>query len=311
MQEPTLLYVSDDPETFQSHGRLFNGPIADGAVVRVLFDHVNGTSVPVRLVAAIISTSKVGAIALLGGSAGPAPNFMTVGHLATYRFLVAHETVPGGATSIHSVGTNGYALADAILHPGECMAGIFDIAASGGPFDLRIFACDPGHDMLSVYNVLPELSPSELQRRGIYVLPPSTMVTAFPYEGTAVSFEVGANDVTLPRAAIDTSPHAAPHKGEYGVLKRFTSTIAVPGGSLFMCPRGSSATGTFIVNGNPLQSHAVPVDKTIHIASAFAGNLTLVTMADINSSYPVRFTIGPNDDNIASAGSTNSPVYVT
>ncbi|MBD5656696.1 MAG: hypothetical protein IAI50_16175 [Candidatus Eremiobacteraeota bacterium] len=310
MQEPTLLYVSDDPETFRSHGRLFSGPIADKAVVRVLFDHVNGADVPIRLVAAIVGTANVGAIALLGGLAGPDTNFMGVGHLATYRFLVAHETVPGGAVSIHSVDVNGYALVDVVLKPGECIAGIFDIAASGGPFDLRIFACDPGHDTLSVYDILPDLPPSELQRRGIYMLPGSTMAAPVPWDGTAVSFEIGSDGGSLPRATIDANPNAEAHKGEYGVLKRFTSAIGANGGSLYMCPRGAAATGTFIVNGRVLQCHAVDADQTIEIATTTGGSFTLVTMPDINSTYPVRFTLGPSDETIAAAGSEGSPVYV-
>jgi hypothetical protein len=311
MQEPTLLYVSDDPETFTTHGRLFNGPIADGTVARVLFDHVNGADIPIRLVVALVNTSGVGSIALLGGLAGPDKNFMAVGHLATYRFLVAHETVPGGAISNHSVNTHGYALVDVVLQPGECSAGIFDIGANGGPFDLRVFACDPGHDTLSVYDMLPDLPSSDLQRRGIYVLPGSTMAAAYPYDGTPVSFEIGANGATLPRAKIDPNPEGAPHKGEYGVIKRFTSSLGAPGGSLYMCPRGAAATGTFIVNGRVLQCHTVSVDNTIQIASSPGAELALVTMPDINSSYPVRFTIGPPDETIVKAGGNDSPVYLS
>lgn len=85
MSEPTLLYVSDDPERFTQHGRLFHAPLpTDGSTIRFLFDHVNNAGAPMRMMAGVYNGgSSPASVSVLGGCAGPDPNGMNVGHLAT------------------------------------------------------------------------------------------------------------------------------------------------------------------------------------------------------------------------------------
>src|ERR1700723_1125623 len=169
MNDASLLYVSDCPESFYSHGRLFHGPItANGNVIRLLFDHVNRTTVPMRVMVGVVNTDgTAGSIDVRGGCAGPDGNFMGVGHTATARYIAA--VAQNSVTSV-AVPANGYAsIFSATVSPLQCVAGIYDIDCgnSGFAYEVRVIACDPANTF-DAYDVLPESPDDGKSRRGVF-----------------------------------------------------------------------------------------------------------------------------------------------
>jgi hypothetical protein len=260
MNQATLLYVSDDPEPFTQHGRLFHAQLpSDGRVARILFDHVNAMATPMRLVAAIVNTGGAPAsIDVSGGSGGPDTNGMEAGHAATQRFFQARYSANGGV-STHTVPPGGaYQIANAVLKPNECCTGLYDVDPHGSDgLEVRVIACDPSHPDISAYDVLPEAPMTVHERRGVYVIP-GAAEQVLDYDGATVTFPIG--NLTYPRdQQLDPVPHAGPLKGEYGVLKRIVCNVRNGGGAaMYQTPRAGAATGTYYLDSKVLASHAVP-----------------------------------------------------
>lgn len=317
MNDPTLLYVSDDPESVTSHGQLFAARVPAWRVVRFLFDHVNQSAVPLRIICAVANTANTNALfSLLGACAGPDSNGMKVGHAATLRFLKSKEFVKGGAVSRHVVAPGrAYMLADFVVPIRACVAGIYDIAADPGTqLELRAFACDPTHDAASVWSLLPQSAASQKQRRGVFDVAGSDAPTALSYTGAAINASIGL--VPLSRDPTYDPYGGVDYKGDYGVLRRLDARISVPiarSVSLYQSADGGNATATFIVDGRVLESSQIAPGSLYKVATydfPAAGTVTsaIITMAEINSSYPFKLTLAADDPAVANAGSAGSPV---
>jgi len=311
MEDAALLYVSDCPETFKGHGILFRAPLPqDGRVARLLFDHVNGTGTPMRVLVGIVSTGGAGSVTTLGGSGGPDPNFIAVGHAATLRFIQMREA---GTSKDNALPANGAVmLADMTLKPNDCAAGIYDIAADGQGYSLVVAACDPSSDSAAVFAALPAAPDDGKSRRGVFDITGSAAAQPIVYAGMCSTFEFGTQ--TFPRTDLD--PYQGPdHKGEYAVLRRFTCSLSGDGAaSLYQSARAGTSTATYVVDGKVLASHAIPAGPrskiaTFTLAAGQPKTLTLETMAEANSSYPFQLSFDADDPQLAEAGTGNSPVY--
>ncbi|MGP8100680.1 MAG: hypothetical protein ACLQHL_07955 [Candidatus Cybelea sp.] len=314
MDDASLLYVSDCPESFTAHGRLFYAPLAaDGNVIRLLFDHVNRTTSSMRVMVGVFNTDgTASSIVVRGGSGGPDGNFMGVGHTATEQYVAA--VAQNSITSI-AVPANGYAsIFDATLAPLQCVAGIYDIDCgnSGVAYEVRVIACNPVSGFDS-FDVLPEAPDDGKSRRGVFDITNSAQPQPIAYSGAATPFAIGA--LTFPRAPID--PYAGPqHQGEYGVLCRFDCTLQGTGAVwLYQSARGGAATATYLVNGTLLASHSIPAGPRSKVASfqLVAGqpqSVQIVTVAEINSSYPLQLSFDTDDSTLADARTEDSPIYL-
>jgi hypothetical protein len=313
MDDASLLYVSDCPESFPAHGRLFHAPlVATGGVIRLLFDHVNKTATSMSVMVGVVNTDgTASSIEVRGGAGGPDGNYMSVGHTATEQYIAAVDQ--NSVTSI-AVPANGYAsIFDATLAPLECVAGIYDIDCgnSGFAYEVRVIACDPA-STFDAFDVLPEAPDDGKSRRGVFDITDSAQPQPVLYSGAPALFEIGA--LTFPKAAID--PYGGPpHQGEYGVLCRFDCSLQGSGTTwLYQSARGGTATATYLVNGTLLASHSIPAGPRSKVASfqLVAGQpqgVQIVTMAEINSSYPLQLSFDTDDSTIADAQTGDSPIY--
>jgi hypothetical protein len=328
MDDAKHLYVSDDPETFKTHGKLFHAKLPDrGTVARILFDHVNGTSVPpgatgaaMRVIVAIVNTGRDAAgIAIRGNDVEPSANGMDVGHRATMEYLKAHEIDPGAGLALFTVeGGDAHVLSDHVLQPGapgagghpgrtgDCTAGIFDFESqvAGAEFELRIIACDPSSD-LSSFDDLPDLPTDGKQRRGIFDITGTAIPSAIAYGGGPVT--IGPEHQFYPHVPGDAYDGPG-HTGEYGVLKRFRCDVSGPQtGRLAQSARGAgNATATYVIEGELLQSHQFAPNPflevtTFDVAAGRRRTVSVVTMAEINSTLPVQLSMGPTTTQIAQA----------
>jgi hypothetical protein len=313
MSDATLLYVSDDPESFSDHGRLFHAPLpTDQSTIRLLYDHVNKAQTPMRVLVGIANLGAVaGSLNLLGGSAGPDGNWMGVGHSATLRYL---QAVNASASSWHTILPAGLlSVCDFIVQPQQCVAGIYDIGVgASAALEVRVIACDPSHDSLAIFDSLPESPDDGKQRRGVFDITGAAQPDNLTYSGQALSFEIGADAAVRPRAPLDTYGGSS-HKGEYGVLKRFDCELPVGDEIwLYQSARGGEATASYLIDGQALASRAIKPTaayKVAHFAARTAPTKTsITTMPEINSSYPLRLTLDIDSDAVG-PGEDESPVY--
>jgi hypothetical protein len=261
MIDPTLLYVSDDPETFVGRGKLFFADLpADGRVARILFDHVNGAATPMRVIAMIANKASVpNKIALAGVSVGPpgtpSPvgpndpfrNGMHVGHLATAGFLKARLVVPGGSIDLLELRDQPHLLASFVLDPGakaptkmdgQCAAGIWNfLSISGLPCEFRVMACDVGEDATAWDTLQPaenkRMEENEKAREADPNVPRLDFRSGIFDISGREGFDNAENEITLdgspgklgdatyPRAANFPQFDGSAYKGEYGVIKHF------------------------------------------------------------------------------------------
>lgn len=313
MNDPARLYISDCPETFTSHGRLFHAPLpTDGSVARLLFDHVNGSGTGMRVIAGLVNTDgSPGSVRVVGGTAGPDGNFMEAGHIATLRYIQATKQ---DAPTVTAIAADGSALFfDEVLSPRQCVAGILDIdcGATGTAYDVRVIACDPSRS-IDAFDALPEAPDDGKSRRGIFDISGASNPQAVLYPGTPMAFEIGSASF----ARAESDPYGGPpHKGEYGVLRRFNCTLLSAGSAwLYQSARAGSATATYLINDTLLASHSIPAGPRSKV-SAFqltAGQpqgVTIITMAEINSSYPLQLSFDSDDPTVVDAQQGGSPIY--
>ncbi len=323
MDDPELLYVSDDPEFFPMHGVLFRGALSgNGRVVRLLFDHVNATAAPMRVLVGIANLDGAdGRVDVLGASAGPGGGFMDVGHLATVHFLRASEL--GGVVSTKQVPARGTSiLADfRSLPPGpprspgnkrgiSCVAGIFDVQClDDHHYELRVLACSPQSGM-EVFDTIGDAPTDGVFRRGVFDISATVNAQAVIDFGGA-DVKIGSDDEAdgemYPRvqgldryrdASLAAKPPRRFHKGEFGVVKRFVCRIpARKTGVLVQSAHGGAATASYVIDGELLaSSRLAPTDgDTAVIALVAPGEqdrtVEITTMADINSMAPFHLAV--------------------
>jgi hypothetical protein len=209
-----------------------------------------------------------------------------------------HEIPPGGT----------YTLADYVLQSGDCVAGTFDLQCSAGlSCEVRAIACDSSHNQMSVYDLLPDAPSDGRDRRGIFDITGMSDVVDLSYSGTSASDAIGSR--SCPRAATD--PYGGPpYAGEYGILRTFDIIAQTTDAYVYQSAHGGSATATYFVNSTLWASHQIPAGERSKICEVGAGqSVSLVTMAEINSSYPLDLVVDQDDSTIADAGLSGSPMY--
>ncbi len=334
MDDPALLYVSDDPEKFSGHGKLFSATLpSDNRVARILFDHVNASGGPMQVIVAIANTGDAtGKVAVAGCDAGPGPgidgrNGMQVGHVATIGFLNARLLTAGGsiveftlAKGESKVLNSPRVLQTATASPkrdGECTAGIYDFLAlePGTTYELRVMACDSGSDE-SVWDeddFSDADNPDPAHRSGVFDIENSGAEQTIAF-GKAASFGDKRYD-RVPE--LDTTGDTNQYEGEYGVTKRFACTLnGNPIAFLYQFTGAPGATASYVVNKTTLlashQFSPPPKNKPpiLHrVVQLTAPSTSIITMAEINSSLPVNLKVGANDGGVAALGSANAKVY--
>jgi hypothetical protein len=106
--------------------------------------------------------------------------------------------------------------------------------------------------------------------------------------------------------------------GDYGVLQSFVVNVQNPyrtpqAIAIYENPRGGRATGTYLIDGVLVQSHQVPPFSRYKIRQYVVPGkgfvrVTIVTMPEAGSSYPLKLIFAPDDGSVAPGG-PGSPVY--
>lgn len=309
---PQQLLVSDYPETLRENGVLFTAELDRKTAHRFLYYHYNPPGSPGRrvLLKAENASNSPALIQFISGEAGPAANEMEVGHLSTVRFLVREAQNEGNVITIPPNTTIN--LVDQLLPAGNVVSNLLQLReVDGNPVKLTLIAQD-ANDPVDLPVKESELLQGDVKHaRGVYRVPEFFFEYVYPVDGPDLEIPIG--QLPLPNLR-----EGEALGGDYGVLQSVTVTIVNPTDypapiALYQNPRGGRATGTFLIDRTLVQSHAAPPFSKFKLReykvpphSTF--RVTVVTMPEGGSSYPVRLILAPDDGSV-SPGGPGSPIY--
>ena len=148
--------------------------------------------------------------------------------------------------------------------------------------------------------------------RGIYPIP--EFYFEYRYDAQGPDLEMPIGQIPLPNLEKGQTL-----SGDYGVLQSLTIRMVNYDAhnssqvALYANPRGGSATGTFVIDGELVQMHAIPAFARFKLRQytipprAYV-ETEIVTMPEGGSSYPLRLEIAPDDGSVP-PGQPGSPAY--
>jgi hypothetical protein len=311
---PKRLLVSDFPEQLHENGVLFAATLDRSAgSQRFLYYHGNPQDEPARriLLRAYNASAQPAVLHFISGEAGPQPSGTEVGHLSTLRFLARVAQNEGNLVVVPPSGTA--TLVDQLLPPGNVVSNLLQLRElDGAPVELTLVAQDASDSAGNSLDASSLLQSSVKHARGIYRVP------EFSYD---YAYDVGADrplEIPIGVLPLPNLREGEALGGDYGVMQSIALTVRNPTNAeapiaLYENPRGGSATGTYIIDRTLVQSHAVAAFskwklRQYRVPPHGVLRISVVTMPEGGSSYPVRLIVAP-DDGSASPGSPESPVY--
>lgn len=309
---PDSLMVSDYPEKLLENGTLFTADLRYQQPSRFLYFHYNPPGQPDRRIVlrATNQSAEPTIVQFIDGRGGPTRNEMKAGHDATQRFLVNVIQNQGRLVTIPA--KTSIDLVQQDLPAGNIVENILQLRVlSGGDVHLALFAQNAS-DSPNVSLASSELlQGTHRHARGIYPIPEFHVATQWSVNADYLELPIG--QLPLPN---DLKGEAL--SGDYGVLQSFVVNVQNPMGTpqaiaIYEEPHGGRATGTYLIDGVLVQSHQVPpysrykIRQYVVPAHGFV-RVTIVTMPEGGSSYPLRLVFAPDDGSVA-PGASGSPVY--
>lgn len=296
ISDPEVLLVSNRPETITGNGRLFQETLAPNRPARLLYHHMNGTPSQARILK--VTLSNPGAtrarVHYLSGLAGPSPDPILIGHVATARFLSALvsglgyvvEVPPRGATAFTA-----YTLAPMALVSGLMQFQVVE----GGPVELTMHVRLP---WLLDRTVTTDLGPWAFPHpRGTFPGSVVDVARDLPAHQPAVLGDLGV------MSELRDVRTGEPLVGDYGVLYRFRLRLVNPTDRevttvLLANAAGGPARGLFLIDGvaadiGLLQPNEERTVAAFTLGPGSAREIVLLTMPIAGSFYPVRLSVRP------------------
>lgn len=310
---PSRLMVSDYPEQLRENGVLFTATIDRTAPQRFLYYHYNPPGQPARRIVlrAQNTSMQPATLQFISGEAGPGANEMEVGHSSTVRFLAREAQNEGSVVVVPP--QSSVTLVNQLLPPQTSVSNLVQLRElDGDPVGLTLVAqnaSDPPDRPVDSATLLE----SEVKHaRGIYRVPEFYFDYVYSVDSSE-DLEMPIGQLPLPNLR-----EGEALAGDYGVMQSINLTIVNPTAAqaaiaIYENPRGGRATGTYLIDRILVQSHAVaPFTKwklrEYRVPPHSTFRVTITTMPEGGSSYPVRLIVAP-DDGSASPGSPSSPVY--
>ena len=309
---PDSLMVSDYPERLEENGSLFTADLRSEAPSRFLYFHYNPPGQPDRRIVlrADNRSSQPAMVQFISGRGGPTPNEMEAGHTATRAFLINVAQNQGRIIAIP--GNTSINIAEQDLPAGNVACNLLQLRMlSGSGVHLTLFAQGADGNPNEPLGTGDLLEGAHKHARGIYPIPEFYYATQWNVNGEYLELPIG--QIPLPN---DLQGQAL--SGDYGVLQSFVVTLQNPLSTpqsiaIYENPRGGRATATYIIDGVLVQSHQVPpysrykIRQYVVPARGFV-RVTIVTMPEAGSSYPLKLIFAPDDGSVPPGG-PGSPVY--
>ncbi|HEY5095336.1 MAG TPA: hypothetical protein VII69_09495 [Candidatus Eremiobacteraceae bacterium] len=287
---PRFLLVSDFPETLTENGTLFYADVNPDAPARLLYYHYAQKPETRRVIVKVQNNGVVASLVqLIAGVAGPDSNVLAAGHLATRRYLEREAANEGQIFEVPPHATLN--VLDQAMPPETLITGVMQLrVVSGDGVRVALVAQDAGDS--PVQPISDTLLRSAVRHaRGVYSVPD------FFYDET---YTIGdpATVLTIGKLPLPNLVQGEVLGGDYGVKQSATVTLLNPGSTdarvgMWFEPRGGRATGTFFIDGQLLQIHAVDVgrDELLQSFIVPAGGyhqVSVTSMPEGGSSYPVN-----------------------
>jgi hypothetical protein len=310
---PSRLMVSDYPEQLRENGVLFTATLDRTAPQRFLYYHYNPADQPARriLLRAANTSSQPATLQFISGEAGPSANEMDVGHTSTVRFLVREAQNEGSVVVIPPNSTA--TLVNQTLAPQSSVSNLLQLRElDGDPVALTLLAQNATDPLDRPVDSAQLLESETKHARGVYRVPEFYFDYVYHVD-SGDDLEIPIGQLPLPNLR-----EGQALAGDYGVMQSISLTIVNPTAgqaaiAIYENPRGGRATGTYLIDRTLVQSHAAAAfskwklhEYRVPAHSTF--RVSIVTMPEGGSSYPVRLIVAP-DDGGASPGSPGSPVY--
>jgi hypothetical protein len=309
---PDSLMVSDYPERLTENGILFTARLHRDAPSRFLYFHYNPPGQPDRRIVLVAQNDSrdPAMVQFIDGRGGPSNNEAEVGHDATRNFLVNVVQNQGRLITIPASTTITIAQQD--MPASSIVANMLQLRVlNGADINLTLVAQDANADPNNAAITGDLLMSTVRHARGIYSIPEFHYATQWNVNDPYLELSIG--QIPLPNRL-----QGEALAGDYGVLQSFVVNVQNPFNSpraiaIYENPRGGRATGTYLVDGVLVQSHGVPpfsqykVRQYVVPAKGFV-RVTIVTMPEAGSSYPLKLIFAPDDGSV-SPGGPGSPVY--
>ncbi len=309
---PDYLMVSDYPEKLSSNGILFTADLHRDKPSRFLYFHYNPPGEPDRRIVLMAEnhSDEPATVQFISGRGGPSANEMEVGHTATRDFLVRVNQKQGRLVTVEAHATRPIAMQD--LPAGAIAANVLQLRVlSGGDIHLTLVAQNASEDPENALTSGALLMSAVRHARGIYDTPEFHYATQWNVNDQYLELPIG--QIPLPNEL-----QGETLAGDYGVLQSFVVNVQNPYNApqsiaIYENPRGGRSTGTFVIDGVLIQSHQVPpfsrykIRQYVVPAKGFV-RVTIVTMPEAGSSYPLKLIFAPDDGSVA-PGAPGSPIY--
>jgi len=304
--------VSDYPEKLTENGILFTADLDRELPSRFLYFHYNPPGQPDRRIVLVAenSSNEPAMVQFISGRGGPSGNEMAVGHDATKEFLV--NVIQNQGQLITIPGSTQMPIAQQDLPAGSIAANLLQLRVlSGGNIHLTLVSQNTTDDPNDALTTGKLLMSTVRHARGIYTIPEFHYATQWDVTGEYLELPIG--QIPLPNTLKGEAL-----AGDYGVLQSFVVNIQNPLSTpqpiaIYENPRGGRTTGTYLIDGVLIQSHQVPpfsrykLRQYVVPAKGFV-RVTIVTMPEAGSSYPLHLIFAPDDGSVA-PGAPGSPIY--
>ncbi|HET9095956.1 MAG TPA: pilus assembly protein N-terminal domain-containing protein, partial [Candidatus Baltobacteraceae bacterium] len=309
---PDSLTVSDYPERLTENGVLFASDLKRSQPTRFLYFHYNPPGEPDRRIVlrAQNQSPEPAIVQFISGAGGPDPNEMLAGHTATYQFLKRLVQNEGRVIVIPGNGTLN--LVQQPLPAKNVVCNLLQLRVlNGGTVHLTLFAQNAASSPDESLASTELLGGGHPHARGIYPIPEFHYSTLWNTTDPYLELQIG--HIPLPNLM-----EGQTLSGDYGVLQSFVIKVQNPTSrpqaiAIYENPRGGRATGTYLIDGVLIQSHQVPPFSRYKVrqytvpALGFV-RVTIETIPDSGSSYPLRLIFAPDDGSVA-PGAPGSPIY--
>jgi hypothetical protein len=310
---PDSLMVSDYPERLEENGTLFTADLRGQQPSRFLYFHYNPPGQPDRRIV-LHADNRSGeplTLQFISGRGGPSNNEMAAGHAATRAFLVNALQNQGRLIEVQA--NSSLAIVTQDIPAGTIACNILQlrVLSGGASVHLTLSAESASGNASTSPDSGTLLEATHKHARGIYPIPEFHYATQWNVNDEYLELPIG--QIPLPN---DLQGQAL--SGDYGVLQSFVVTLLNPNRSpasiaIYENPRGGRATGTYLIDGVLVQSHQTPAYSRYKIrqyvvpARGFV-RVTIVTMPEAGSSYPLKLIFAPDDGSVAPGG-PGSPAY--
>lgn len=293
--QPTVLFLSDDPEYVQTDGLVSRAEATPGRPARLYYYH-SDIGVP-RDLDVVLTAAAPSRVQLIASAAGPDLDVLSVGHAVTRDFLRYRQANEGAVLDV--VPGKPVDVRHSLILQGELVAGAVDLhVLSGGPVNASVVAAPAGSSP-DVFLSGPRVPFDGHRRHGVFALD--------GFGAIAQTYTVGGPDVAVQYGGKTPTPRnlepadGGRDYGDYGVVHRITFTLANPTDApqlvyLYEKPLGGPVRSTFVVDGRFRELGCVRLPQpywitTYQVPAHWTGASTTLTMTDGGSFYPLEFGV--------------------